>query len=90
MHMATDTTALAYRLQALDPARNIARDYRIEASVDLFGHIIVDLRWGRIGTRGQARSVSFADHAHARAFVRKVLQRRAGAEKRIGVDYRLV
>ncbi|MGL5840145.1 MAG: WGR domain-containing protein [Sphingorhabdus sp.] len=87
MQPATDTTPLTFRLQALDPSRNIARGYRIEASIDLFGHWIVDLHWGRIGTRGQGRTVSFADGGKAEAFIRKVLQRRASAPKRIGINY---
>jgi predicted DNA-binding WGR domain protein len=46
-------------LQAIDQARNVARDYQIEACLDLFGHWIVALHWGRIGTRGQSRQLSF-------------------------------
>ena len=36
-------------LVALDPARNIRRRYSITASLDLFGMIVVETRWGRIG-----------------------------------------
>ena len=36
-------------LVAVDPARNIRRRYAIVASVDLFGMIVVETRWGRIG-----------------------------------------
>lgn len=42
-------------LIALDPARNIRRRYSITVSVDLFGMIVVESRWGRIGARGQAQ-----------------------------------
>jgi predicted DNA-binding WGR domain protein len=88
----SDTSPLParIRLQAIDPARNIARGYVIEASPDLFGHIIVALHWGRIGTRGQSRLMSFAKQHDAAQFVRQTLARRASAKKRIGVDYRLV
>ena len=79
---------LRLRLQAIVPARNIARRYAIEASADLFGHIIVDLHWGRIGTKGQGRTVSFAQVQDAARFVRQTLSRRASATKRIGVPYR--
>src|SRR3546814_17881818 len=48
-------------LVALDPARNIRRRYSITASLDLFGMIVVDTRWGRIGARGQAQARAFAD-----------------------------
>lgn len=90
MQKASDTTSLPSRihLQAIDAARNIARDYRIEASADLFGHIIVDLHWGRIGTRGQGRTISFADARHAVRFVRQTLTRRASSQKRFGVAYK--
>jgi len=74
-------------LQAIDSARNIARRYAIEASADLFGHIIVDLHCGRIGTRGQSRTLSFAQAQDAARFVRQTLNRRASAKKRLGVGY---
>jgi predicted DNA-binding WGR domain protein len=77
-------------LQAIDPARNIARDYRIDVSFDLFGHWIIDLHWGRIGCRGQARSVSFAERRVAQRFVLAVLKKRQSAKHRIGVAYRQV
>jgi predicted DNA-binding WGR domain protein len=77
-------------LQAIDSARNIARRYAIEASADLFGHIIVDLHWGRIGTKGQSRTLSFAQAQDATRFVRQTLNRRASAKNRLGVGYRQV
>jgi predicted DNA-binding WGR domain protein len=92
MQISTLPPALPIRLhlQAIDPARNIARRYAIEASADLFGHIIVDLHWGRIGTKGQSRTVSFARALDASRFVRRTLNRRASAKKRLGVGYRPV
>ena len=77
-------------LQAIDPARNIARRYAIDACPDLFGHIIVNLYWGRIGKKGQGRTLSFAQAQDAARFVRQTLSRRAGAKKRIGVGYQMV
>jgi predicted DNA-binding WGR domain protein len=74
-------------LQAVDHARNIARDYQIEATPDLFGHIIVSLHWGRIGTRGQSRIVSFAEESNADRFITSTLAKRRSAKKRIGVAY---
>lgn len=90
MQTSTQPPALPIRLhlQAIDRARNIARNYAIEASADLFGHIIVDLHWGRIGTKGQGRSLSFAETQDASKFVSLTLNRRASATKRIGVPYR--
>ena len=40
-------------LIARNPARNIHRRYGILASVDLFGAVIVETHWGRIGAAGQ-------------------------------------
>jgi predicted DNA-binding WGR domain protein len=90
MQKTSDTTSLPSRihLQAIDRSRNIARDYRIEASTDLFGHIIVELHWGRIGTRGQGRTISFAEAKHAVRFVRQTLTRQASSRKRFGVAYK--
>jgi predicted DNA-binding WGR domain protein len=92
MQHACDTTPLPrhIHLQAIDPARTIARDYQIDATTDLFGHIIVELHWGRIGTRTQTKAVSFAAEQAARRFIRSRLLKRKSAMKRIGVTYRNV
>ena len=39
-------------LHRVDPDLNMARFYRVEVLPDLFGEIIVERRWGRIGGRG--------------------------------------
>jgi predicted DNA-binding WGR domain protein len=78
------------RLQAIDPARNIARGYEIEASPDLFGHWIIALHWGRLGTKGQSRQLSLTQPQDAARFVRTTLTRRASAKRRIGVPYKVV
>lgn len=75
-------------LVALDAARNIRRRYEILVSPDLFGAVIVETRWGRIGARGQCKRRSFADPAAAARHVAATLRRRATAERRIGVPYR--
>lgn len=67
--------------------RNVTRDYLIEASADLFGQWIVTLSWGRIGTFGQSRKLSFAEQAGAARFVRTTLTCRASSRRRIGDDY---
>lgn len=89
MQKALDTTSLPSRihLQAIDAARNIARDYRIEANVDLFGHWIICLQWGRIGTKGQSRTISFEAALSARRFIASAMARRRSAKRRIGVEY---
>lgn len=74
-------------LEAVDRGRNIARRYAIALSQDLFGSAIVQYSWGRIGTRGQSRTVSFAVRQDADRFVAQLLRRRAGAPRRIGIAY---
>ena len=76
--------------QAIDEKRNIARDYRLSVSVDLFGWIIVERQWGRIGSAGQSVTSSFSTRAAAGRFVASIRARRAGAKKRIGVGYERV
>jgi hypothetical protein len=41
-------------LEARDPARDCWRAYRIEAGLDLLGDWLVDVTYGRIGSRGRA------------------------------------
>lgn len=77
-------------LVAIAPARNIRRRYAITTYDDLFGHVIVELNWGRIYTRGQGRTLSFPKHDEANRFVEAVLKRRSSAKKRLGVAYRRV
>ncbi|WP_030541210.1 WGR domain-containing protein [Sphingobium sp. DC-2] len=77
-------------LRALDPARNIARDYSIWISVDLFGDYVVETCWGRIGAAGQRQRRSFPDALSARRHLRAIFRKRRGARRRIGVDYHLV
>lgn len=77
-------------LVAVDPARNINRRYAIEVSEDLFGAMIVETAWGRIGGWSAAKRVSFTDRAGAERVVAGHLRRRATAARRIGVAYRPV
>ena len=76
--------------QAIDEKRNIARDYRISVSVDLFDWFIVERQWGRIGSRGQSVSSSFSTQQAAEGFIASIRARRAGAKRRIGVGYERV
>lgn len=77
-------------LEAVCTERNVARCYTVALSRDLFGASIVEFAWGRIGTKGQGRAVSFACENEASRFARQLLHRRASAPKRIGVPYREV
>lgn len=74
-------------LVTTDPVRNIRRRYSITASLDLFGMIVVETRWGRIGAGGQAKRLAFADCVPAERHIAATLRRRGAAETRIGVPY---
>lgn len=54
-------------LHRVDPDLNMARFYRVEMLPDLFGEIVVERRWGRIGGRGQSRATSYATTSLAEA-----------------------
>ena len=77
-------------LIALDPARNVRRRWRMVAYRDLFGTLVVETGWGRIGARGRMLSRCFADEAAALRYVRALLARRGTARRRIGTGYRPV
>jgi len=46
-------------LHRIEPEANMARFYRVEVTHDLFGVVLVERRWGRIGGRGQFRAASY-------------------------------
>ena len=75
-------------LEARDPQLGRFRAYRLEAGTDLLGDWLVDITFGRIGTRGRLIRYAVRDEAEARKLVRETLRRRATARKRIGVAYR--
>lgn len=74
-------------LVAINPARNIRRRWQVVAAHDLFGQLMVETQWGRIGRCGQQRVQSFADEGEALRYVRTLLARRATADRRLGVRY---
>ncbi len=45
----------ATHLHRIDPARNMARFYRLSATPSLFGDICIVREWGRIGRPGRIR-----------------------------------
>jgi len=89
METGTPFDEIDLELIARNPARNIHRRYSILASIDLFGSIIVETRWGRIGAPGQRKIRSFPHGAEADRYVRSVLARRNSAERRLGTTYRI-
>lgn len=88
--MLSATPNTTWHWQAIDSTRNIARDYHLSTSQDLFGWTIVERRWGRIGGRLTTRCDVFASKEGALALIRSNRQRRASAERRISAAYRLM
>jgi predicted DNA-binding WGR domain protein len=78
------------RWRAVDADRNIARDYELLVSTDLFGWTLVERRWGRIGASGQSRCTSFAERDVAARLVASIRGRRGSALRRIGTEYRRI
>jgi hypothetical protein len=78
------------RLEARDPARGRFRSYRIDAGIDLLGDWLVEVTYGRIGSKGRHIRHLANGEAEARKIVRHCLQRRSTAPRRIGVGYRLL
>jgi predicted DNA-binding WGR domain protein len=52
-------------LTRVDPARNMARFYKLDVQPTLFGEFAVAKEWGRIGRAGQVRSTPFPSSAEA-------------------------
>jgi predicted DNA-binding WGR domain protein len=46
-------------LRRVDPAKNMARFYRLDVQPDLFGQWCFIREWGRIGRAGQVRMVPY-------------------------------
>lgn len=67
-----------YVLHRVDPDLNMARFYRLEVLPDLFGEIIVERRWGRIGGRGQFRVASYPSLQLAEAAVSGLVHAKQG------------
>ena len=53
-------------LQRVEPEQNIARFYALMIERDLFGHVMLVRRWGRIGSRrGRERCEEYASEVEA-------------------------
>lgn len=61
-------------LHRIDPDLNMARFYRAEVLPDLFGEVIVERRWGRIGGRGQSRTASYRSTSSAEAAASRLIR----------------
>jgi predicted DNA-binding WGR domain protein len=67
-------------LRRIEPGKNMARFYALEVERDLFGHVVLVRRWGRIGTAGKIR----LDEHRGEKEARTALQKLHAAKKRRG------
>jgi len=67
-------------LRRIEPERNLVRFYALMIERDLFGHIVLVRRWGRIGTRGRERMDPYPDETTAAEALAKL----AAAKRRRG------
>lgn len=66
----------AFYLERHDPARNMARFYRITVVPTLFGDWAVIREWGRIGSPGTLREAWFDSEEEALDESRKLLEKK--------------
>ena len=67
------------QLRRVDPARNMARFYRVSVGRSLFGDFSVVREWGRLGTIGRVR-VDLFENEHMALGVFEAIER--GKKKR--------
>jgi hypothetical protein len=75
------------KLQAVNPERNVYRAYEVHLTRGLFNLWMVQIGYGRLGSRGHTHSHSFETHHEALAFIAKSLKRRQSAPRRLGCAY---
>lgn len=76
--------------EARDPARNMARAYRVSLSVDLFGCFVLERAWGRCGCQLKTKVQSFGFASDAQDEMLRLCSCREAAGRRIGVEYRRI
>ncbi len=76
-------------MEAIDRPANVFRGWRCAIDTDLLGDVVLSVTFGRTGTTGRTMLRSVADQDAAERLVRRLVARRAGAERRIGVRYRV-
>ncbi len=57
--MVSDSLSAPLCMFRRDPSLNMARFYRVEILTDLFGQILLERSWGRVGSTGRSRAVPF-------------------------------
>jgi predicted DNA-binding WGR domain protein len=59
-----------------DPARAMHRFYAMQVARDLFGGWALLRKWGRVGSPGQMRTISYPDEAAAAAAMARLVRRK--------------
>ncbi len=79
-----------YRLYAerKDAAKNMARYYAMDISLDLFGQACLTRRWGRIGSAGQRMSHHFTDESEAVKLFLDIARHKRARGYRPAADHR--
>ena len=77
-------------LKACSDDGKINRDWEAIVSPSLFGNIIVECHWGRVGCKGRTLTKSFDTHSEALRYYHSLIKRRMTLKKRVGVSYRIV
>lgn len=80
---------LTLTVEAHNAAQNHHRRYELAIGRDLFDDWTLTIRYGRVGRGGHEQRYGSHDVAPLRAIIRKSLQRRLSAPRRIGCAYRL-
>jgi predicted DNA-binding WGR domain protein len=81
---------LSLHLQARFPEKNIFRAYSLWIGQDLLGDWVLQITYGRIGSKGTTKTYLCASKEDALHKVKTILKRRQSSYKRIGCDYKLV
>ena len=81
---------LSIELDACDRARNHYRRWHVTAGQDLSGRWHTRVIFGRIGCSGRIIHHDFVTEDAAAAFIRACLRRRATAENRLSIRYRVI
>jgi predicted DNA-binding WGR domain protein len=70
-------------LHRINPEQNMARFYQVEVTPDLFGEIVLERRWGRIGGNGQCRMSSYPSIPLAEAAASGLIRAKIGRGYRV-------
>lgn len=76
-----------YILRAINPEKNIFREFAIDLVKDMLGYWVVMTCYGRIGVRGQYKQYAYTSKEAAEKKLNQILNKRLKAKSRIGCDY---